>query len=182
MEPILYTARGCFRTGGRKKKQPSAQSAALQHPSVLMRTENFLVSFNLNLATNHRGNDVSKAGGDWTARRGRSGVLNLHSLECETHDSFPRSPIHQGRSRVGLLIRLTEKLQGLTLTKEYSRGSEERRPKWEPSTPAARQQSGYKVSTFELSVNVKTFCLGNMTPYAAGTTLFATINSDNDGH
>lgn len=62
----------------RGKKQPSAQSAELQHPSVLMRTENFLVSFNLNLATNHRGNDVSKTGGDWRAPCGHCGALNLH--------------------------------------------------------------------------------------------------------
>ena len=97
VETIPYKARGFFRKRRRekKKKQPSAQSAALQHPSVLMRTENFLVSFNLNLATNHRGNDVSKSGGDWTARRGRSGALNLHQLECETHDSSPGSLIHQ---------------------------------------------------------------------------------------
>lgn len=47
---------------------------------------------------------------------------------------------------------------------------------------AARQQNDYKVSTLELSVNVKTFCLRNMTPYEAAMTLFAIIKSDSDGH
>ena len=44
----------------------------------------FLVSFNLNLATNHRGKDVSESGGNRRVLCGRSRALNLHGLECET--------------------------------------------------------------------------------------------------
>lgn len=56
------------------------------------------------------------------------------------------------------------------------------RGKWRPLRPAETQPSGRKASTSQLSVNVKTFCLRNTTPYAAATTLFVTIKSDDDGH
>lgn len=114
----------------------------------------------------------------------RVGVWGAEPPLARVRDSrLPSSSAHpSGRSVVGPLSRLTETLKGLMLRKEYSRGVGERQPEWGPLTPAVRQQNGYKVSTLELSVNVKTFCLRNMTPYAAATTLFATIKSDNDGH
>lgn len=111
---------------------------------------------------------------------GVAGPPSLYELERETHDSSFAHP--SGRSVFSLLSRLTEKLKGLMLRKEYSRVAGERQSKWGPLTPAVRQQNAYKVSTLELSVNVKTFCLRYMTLYAAATTLFGTIKSDNDGH
>lgn len=88
-----------------------------------------------------------------------------------------RSSIKTIRSRV------TEKQRDLMLKKDYSQIVERGGGGiWGPLTPAVRQQQGYKVSTLEVSVNVKTFCLRYMTPYAAATTLFGTIASANDGH
>lgn len=71
-KPITYKAKGFFRKTG-KRNNPQLKSAALQHPSVLIRAEKVLISVHRNLATNHRGNDVSKCGGDWTARHMRNG-------------------------------------------------------------------------------------------------------------
>lgn len=175
MKPIPYKPGGFVR----KKKKRNNSQLSLQFCNIhLYRTENFLVSFNLNLATNHRGNDVSTSGGYWTAWRWRRGgaeprlarVWDSWLLSWFAHPS--------GWSGVGLLSRLTGTLEGLMLRKEYSRGVG---GKWGPLTLTARQQNSYKVSTLELSVNVKTFCLRNMTPYAAATTLFANIKSDSDG-
>lgn len=89
---------------------------------------------------------------------GVAGPPSLYELERETHDSSFAHP--SGRSVFSLLSRLTEKLKGLMLRKEYSRVAGERQSKWGPLTPAVRQQNAYKVSTLELSVNVKTFAWG----------------------
>lgn len=77
---------------------------------------------------------------------------------------------------------MTEKQRDLMLKKYYSKIVGGGHGIWGPLTPAVRQQQGYKVTTLEVSVNVKTFCLRYMTPYAAATTLFGTIASANDGH
>ncbi|KAK5889404.1 hypothetical protein CesoFtcFv8_015412 [Champsocephalus esox] len=98
-----------------------------------MAAERFLVSFKLTPATNHKGNDVSKCGGDWTARGGRSEVLNLHSFQCETRDSSRVQP-----SIRAITSRSVEPM-GLALRKEYSVGVWERRQKRGPLTSAERQ-------------------------------------------
>lgn len=61
--------------GSSKKGEKGENSRhSLQRcPIPLFSSENSLVSVNLNLATNHRGNDVSKSADDWTARPGHSG-------------------------------------------------------------------------------------------------------------
>lgn len=53
-----------------RRSQPSNQAPALQHPSVLMRTQHFLVWFKTRPTTNHRGNGVSKPGGDLRGEEG----------------------------------------------------------------------------------------------------------------
>lgn len=55
---------------------------------------------------------------------------------------------------------------------------------WEsgPINAIREAADGYKVRTLKLLVNVKTFSLKTMAPYATALTLFGTIGSDNDGH
>lgn len=122
----------------------------MQHPSALMRTENFLVPFNLNPATNHRGNDVSVV-----CRRLEDSAWASRGAEpplAWARDSPPRWAHPSGRSLVGPLRRVTQKLKGAVSRKEYSRRAG-------PLTKAERRRSGYKVSTLGLLVNAKTFLL-----------------------